>query len=95
LTVALLGVAVLAIGTFSLMALGDQSLDEVLFNTASAFGSAGMTIGVDTGLAIPEQLVLVAVMFIGRVGPVAAATAFALRARRRLYRLPEERPIVG
>src|SRR6266508_4569917 len=82
-------------GTFSLMALGDQTLDEVLFNTASAFGSAGMTIGVDPALSISEQLVLVAVMFIGRVGPVAAATAFALRSRRRLYRLPEERPIVG
>jgi Trk-type K+ transport system membrane component len=95
LTVALLGVAVVAVGTFSLMALGDQTLDEVLFNTASAFGSAGMTIGIDPALSIPEQLVLVAVMFIGRVGPVATATAFALRSRRRLYRLPEERPIVG
>jgi hypothetical protein len=36
-----------------------------------------------------------ALMFIGRIGPITAASALALRSRHRLYRLPEERPIVG
>jgi trk system potassium uptake protein len=34
-------------------------------------------------------------MFVGRVGSITVATALALRARKRLYRFPEERPIVG
>lgn len=34
-------------------------------------------------------------MFIGRLGPITAATALALRERTRRYELPEERPIVG
>jgi trk system potassium uptake protein TrkH len=34
-------------------------------------------------------------MFIGRVGTIAVAAALALKTRRRLYRYPEERPIVG
>ena len=34
-------------------------------------------------------------MLIGRIGPITLASALALRERRRLYRLPEERPIVG
>ncbi len=34
-------------------------------------------------------------MFIGRVGPVTAATALALRQSRKRYRYPETRPLVG
>jgi hypothetical protein len=34
-------------------------------------------------------------MFIGRLGPITLGTALALRARRRLYRLPESAPIIG
>ena len=38
---------------------------------------------------------LSALMFIGRIGTITAATALALRSRRRLYKFPEERPIIG
>ena len=34
-------------------------------------------------------------MFAGRLGPITVASALALRERRKLFRLPEERPIVG
>jgi hypothetical protein len=34
-------------------------------------------------------------MFAGRLGPITVASAPALRERRKLFRLPEERPIVG
>ena len=38
---------------------------------------------------------LIALMFIGRTGPYTVAVAVALRERRKRYRYPEERPIVG
>ena len=38
---------------------------------------------------------LVIVMISGRVGPVTFVTAIALRESARLYRYPEERPIIG
>ena len=41
------------------------------------------------------QIVLLVLMFSGRVGPIAVAAALALNTRHRLYRYPEERPIVG
>jgi hypothetical protein len=34
-------------------------------------------------------------MYVGRVGTITVASALALTDRRRLYRYPEERPIVG
>ncbi|MFC7343816.1 hypothetical protein [Saccharopolyspora griseoalba] len=40
-------------------------------------------------------MLLVGLMFIGRLGPITLASALALRERSRRYELPEERPIVG
>jgi len=40
-------------------------------------------------------ITLSALMFIGRIGTITAATALALRSRRRLYKFPEERPTIG
>jgi hypothetical protein len=38
---------------------------------------------------------IIGLMFIGRIGPITMASALALRERRKLVRLPEERAIVG
>lgn len=95
LAVALLGVAVVASGTLALLVLTDAPLDAVLFESTAAFATAGLSTGITGTLNGPAQLVVVMLMFIGRVGPVTVGTALALRSRARSYRLPEERPIVG
>ena len=38
---------------------------------------------------------LVALMFLGRVGPVTLASSLTLRSTSRDYRLPEGRPMIG
>ncbi|GAB3406992.1 TrkH family potassium uptake protein [Flindersiella endophytica] len=95
LTVALLGVGLVAMATMALLMLTDHSLDVILFECLSAFGSAGMSAGVTSTLSAPAQVVLVILMYVGRVGTISVATALALRNRPVLYRLPKERPIVG
>lgn len=95
LTVALLGVGLVAASTVALLILTDHSLDLVLFESASAFGSVGLSAGVTSTLSAPAQIVLVILMYVGRVGTISVATALALRDRPVLYRLPKERPIVG
>jgi potassium uptake TrkH family protein len=96
LAVALLGVAVVAGGTLLLMALTDGlRLDQLLFEATSAFATVGLSMNITPGLPGAAQLVLVMLMFVGRVGTVTVASALALTDRRRLYRYPEERPIVG
>ncbi|MDQ7903458.1 potassium transporter TrkG [Phytohabitans sp. ZYX-F-186] len=95
-SVALLGVATVAAGTSGLLALSEGvSMDRALFEVTSAFSTAGITVGLTPELSRPGQLVLIVLMFIGRVGPIAVAAALALNTRHRLYRYPEERPIVG
>jgi len=95
LTVALLGVAAAATGTVALLLVTNFPLDRVLFEALSAFGTVGLSTGITPQLNGAAQLVLIVLMYIGRVGTIAVATAMALRVRGRLYRYPEERPIVG
>ncbi len=95
-TVALLGVALVAAGTVALDALTvGVPFDRALFEVTSAFATVGLSTGITPRLPESAQLVLVALMYIGRVGTIAVGTAIALNTRRRLYRYPEERPLVG
>lgn len=94
-TIALLGVGLVAVGTIIVLAVSDIALDSVLFEVVSAFGTVGLSTGITADLPEPGLIVLVVLMFIGRIGPITLATALALRERGRRYELPEERPIVG
>nr|WP_280306005.1 potassium transporter TrkG [Nocardia neocaledoniensis] len=94
-TVALLGVGAVVIGTLTLLTITGMDLDAVLFEVVSAFGTVGLSTGITADIPSSGQLVLIALMFLGRLGPITLATALALRDRGRRYELPEERPIVG
>jgi Trk-type K+ transport system membrane component len=96
LSVALLGVALVATGTLLMEILTDAfRFEHIMFDAISAFATVGLSTGVTMESPPAAQLVLAALMFIGRVGPAVLATGLALNTRRRLYRYPEERPIVG
>jgi len=95
LSVALLGVALAVAGTLTVLALTDLDLDRVLFEVVSAFATNGMSTGITPVLPAAAQYVLVVLMFAGRLGPITLASALAARERHKLFRLPEERPIVG
>jgi len=95
-TVALLGVALVAAGTIGLIGLTDHvPFDRALFEVTSAFATVGLSTGITPTLPPSAQVVLVVLMYVGRVGTIAVGTAIALNTRRRLYRYPEERPLVG
>jgi Trk-type K+ transport system membrane component len=93
--VALLGVAIIVTSTLAMLAITGLDLDRVLFEVISAFGTVGLSTGITADLPAGAHYLLVALMFIGRTGTITVATALVLRENRKLYRLPEERPIVG
>jgi trk system potassium uptake protein len=95
LTIALLAVGFVGMGTLVLLTVTDLSLDDALFETVSAFATVGLSTGITADLPVAGQVVLVVLMFLGRVGTITVATGLALRSRLRPYRYPEERPIVG
>jgi trk system potassium uptake protein TrkH len=95
LSVALLGVALVGGATLALIAVSGLDLDRVLFEVISAFGTVGLSTGITAALPPAGQYILVALMFVGRIGPMTMASALALRERRKLFRRPQERAIVG
>ncbi|VXC66000.1 Potassium uptake protein, integral membrane component, KtrB [Arthrobacter sp. 9V] len=95
LTVALLGVGAVILGTLLLLMSTDYSLEKVLFETISAFGTVGLSTGITYNLPPTAEWVLMALMFTGRIGTITVASAIALASRPRLFQLPEERPIIG
>ncbi|MFV2115123.1 TrkH family potassium uptake protein [Micromonospora sp. LOL_025] len=95
-TVALLSVALVACGTVLLIFLTEGiPLYAALFEVTSALTTTGLSVGVAASLPENGQLALIILMFVGRIGPLTLGSALALNTRRRLYRYPEEQPIVG
>lgn len=95
LSVVLLAVAVIGIATLAILAMTEFPLEKVLFETVSAFATVGLSTGITAALPPSAQFILVALMFLGRVGTITVAAALALRPHQIPFRYPEERPIVG
>ncbi|MEU8199814.1 potassium transporter TrkG [Streptosporangium sp. NPDC049046] len=95
LTIALLSVASVAMGTFALMTVTPFKLDRVLFEVVSAFGTVGLSTGITADVGTVGHLILTILMFVGRLGPVTLGAALALHVQTRRFRYPEERPLVG
>lgn len=95
LAVVLLGLTAVVLGTLAFALSSDVPLGESTFEVLSAFGTVGLSTGITPATPAVGQLVLMALMVVGRVGPITLFAALLLRQRQRLYRLPEERPIIG
>lgn len=94
-TIALLSLAAVMSATVVLMLVSDLELDVLLFEAISAFGTVGLSTGITADLPPAGQIVLMVLMFLGRLGPLTLGTALVLRQRALLYELPKERPVIG
>ncbi len=95
LSIALLAVAIVFALTLGLLVTTPAALSDVAFEAVSAFGTVGLSTGVTPTLSDPARLMVIAVMFIGRLGPLAIALALAGRAETQQVRYPEEPVSMG
>jgi Trk-type K+ transport system membrane component len=93
--IALTSVGAVVVGTLILLSTTRAPLSPVLFEVMSAFGTVGLSQGMTATLPGIAQVVIIVLMFVGRLGPHTFGAAIALREHDRLYRFPEERPIIG
>ena len=89
------GATIVLVAAGSIMQITKVSLDIALFEVISAFGTCGLSTGLSEQLPDSGKYILIATMWLGRVGTVTMASAIAATNRSRLFRFPEERPIVG
>jgi len=68
---------------------------QVLFEATSAFGTVGLTTGITPKLSNFSRLVIIATMFLGRVGPLTVMMSLGTRKKYATPRFPEEDVAVG
>lgn len=94
-TVLVLGSAMVVLGTLVVSRASHFPTDQIIFEVISAFGTVGLSTGITADLPDSAQLMLIVLMYVGRVGTITLAASLALGERRMPYRYPEEHPIVG
>lgn len=95
LAVSALASALVLFSTLLLTTLTGLPVPDVAFEVVSAFATVGLSTGITAGLPASAQVVLMILMFVGRVGTITVAAALAVRATPPKYHYPEERPVVG
>jgi trk system potassium uptake protein TrkH len=97
-TVTLLFVAVLFVGTLALSVSENSrgfAMSDVLFEAASALGTVGLTTGITPSLTIVGKLTIIAMMLIGRLGPMTLLAALTFNLKPAKYNYPDEAIMVG
>ena len=95
LAVVLTAMGVVSAGILALASFVEAPVEMIMFEAISAFATVGLSDGLSASMPPAGQAILIALMYVGRVGTVSLAAALALRVRSTPYRYPEERPIVG
>jgi trk system potassium uptake protein TrkH len=79
-----------------LLLVESQPFEALAFETASAVGTVGLSLGATPNLGAAGKLVIIGAMFIGRIGPLTLVLFLGRGgARRRTFRYPESRLMVG
>ncbi|MFC0420263.1 TrkH family potassium uptake protein [Glutamicibacter ardleyensis] len=95
-SVVAMGATLVMVATGLLLAIDEQvGFSRALFESISAFGTVGLSMGVSAEMPPAGKYVLSALMFAGRIGSITLASALTMRHRDTLFSLPEERPIIG
>jgi trk system potassium uptake protein TrkH len=88
-------VALLLIENPPILSASASAADELLFEAVSAFGTVGLSTGITPFLSEAGRLVIILLMFVGRVGPLTLTLTISRRGVRQAVRFPEEEVIVG
>ena len=81
---------------FSLLLVGQAgSFVGLLFESVSAFANVGLTLGVTPTLGVAGKIIVIFLMYAGRIGPLTLALAVGEHAYRASFRYPEARILVG
>lgn len=100
LTIVMIAMVVVAVAVGILSLTEDFTFMEILFETVSAFATVGTTLGITPFLSLAGKILIIIVMFIGRLGPITMAVALMVRQGNKEntkgnIQYPEEKVMVG
>lgn len=75
-----------------------RGIEHLLFETFSAFGTVGLTMGLTPSLSLMGKILIIGLMYIGRVGILTVGFSLTMRLMKKdqgNYKLPEESVMIG
>ena len=94
LAVTMIGLFFVFLTAFLLTITEDAPMSVILFESFSAFGTVGLSMGFTPDLSVVGRILIIILMFIGRIGPLTLAFSFA-RSKESKIRYPEEDIFIG
>ena len=95
LTVFLMYISLFLLGGMIISRVENLPMLTCLFETASAIGTVGLTLGITPGLHLISKLILISLMFLGRIGGLTLIFATLSANKNTLSKLPLEKITVG
>jgi potassium uptake TrkH family protein len=95
LVVSIMAVLICFFAVLILMVTENQSLLAIIFEVASAFGTTGLSMGITPELSTIGKMVLIILMFIGRVGVISFLLIIGGKTEKESIHYPKERVIIG
>ena len=95
LTVFLMYISLFLLGGMIISRVENLPILTCLFETASAIGTVGLTMGITPGLHLVSKLILISLMFLGRIGGLTLIFATLSANKNTLSKLPLEKITVG
>ncbi|MGE7624833.1 TrkH family potassium uptake protein [Viridibacillus sp. NPDC096237] len=94
--VIILAIAMVIVATMILLITEPEAtLTQIVFEITSAFGTCGMSLGLTEHLSPVGKVIMILLMFIGRVGLISFLYSLGGKANRTKYHYPKERVIIG
>ena len=94
-TVFLMYISLFLLGGMIISRVEELPILTCLFETASAIGTVGLTLGITPGLHLISKLILISLMFLGRIGGLTLIFATLSANKNTLSKLPLEKITVG
>ncbi len=95
LAVTIVSLFVLFLSTILLYSCEGGAMQDVAFETTSAIATVGLSRDYTPCLHLPGKLIIIILMYLGRIGPISMAIVFGNRRRKTLVSYPEEEITVG
>jgi trk system potassium uptake protein TrkH len=100
LALVMLALTLIAIVVFVLTITEKSVIEEhgflsIPFETVSAFGTVGLSTGITPDLSVAGRLIITAMMFVGRLGPLVLALSLVQRQQPTTYRYPQDEVRIG
>lgn len=94
-TILVMYLVLFVVSAMAISAIEGLPITDCLYETSSAIGTVGLTVGITPTLGTISRIILIALMYMGRVGGLTLVFATHFGIQKNLVKLPQETITVG